>query len=429
MPQHLVATVLADIALIVLVARLLGALMERIGQPSVVGEILAGVVLGPTLLGAIPGDPSAFLFPADARPYLSVLGQVGLVLFMFVVGLELDLGLLRRRRAVVAAGTGSVVLPFALGLLLAPLLWDRYHPAAGVSATAFALFSGVALAITAFPVLARILMDRGLIATELGALGLACAAFNDLVGWVVLAVVLAVVSSGGAGGVALAIGGTAGLAAVLLAVVRPFVLPELARRRIRAGRLTPELLAAGLVLMFAAAWATERAGTHLIFGAFLVGAVWPRDAGAPVGEEIRAQVEPLTRRLLLPLFFAVPGFSVNLRAIDADGLGLLALILVAAIGGKLLGATLGARAGGLAWRSAGTLGTLMNTRGLTELIVLNIGLASGVLTPELYTLLVVMAVVTTMMTGPILGRLRPSGQVELAGAAAGRREPEEGATG
>lgn len=425
MADSIVAAVLLDLALIVLAARGARAFARRIGQPAVVGEITAGVLLGPTLLGALPGDPSHRLFPLDARPYLALVGQLGLVLFMFQVGLDLNLRPLSRARAVVSVAAGSVILPFAVGALpLASLLWSHYSPA-GVPRVPFALFIGVALSITAFPVLARILLERGAERTHLGTLTLAAAAVNDLAGWLILTVVLAMLGTGDSPGVGTALGGTVAFVLVVFGILRRQILWRVHRKFLTSRRLTDGTLAVTLAIVLIGAWVTGATGTHVIFGAFLLGMAWPRADHKRFAREVRRRINPITQLVLLPTFFVLPGFSVNLERLDLHDLGILTLVLVCAIGSKTAGAATGATTAGFAWRDSMAIGTLMNTRGLMELIVLNIGLSRGVLPPDLYTLLVVMAIVTTVMTMPVLRWMGPASG-DLA-ARDDRPSPDSGA--
>ena len=397
-----------DAAAILLAARAAGLAAARLGQPRVIGEIAAGLALGPTLLGHLSG----VLFPAAARDGLEAIGQLGLILFMFLVGLRFDAGAIPRGRLVVLTGAGSALVPFAVGAALAPTLFAAHPPPAGIDAVAFALYLGVALSITAFPVLARILIERGLDRTPLGNLTMGAAAINDVLGWCLLAVVLAVVSATGAWHGPIAVGGTAALAAALLGPGRRLVAWLLERLP------APAVALGGAV---ACAAITDLAGTHVIFGAFLFGFVWPRERS--VGE-IRT-----IARALMPIFFALPGLALNLRALDAGGLGTLALILVLAIAAKVAGATGGAWLGGLSARSALTVGALMNTRGLMELIVLNLGYEIGVLDERLYAVLLVMAIATTVMTDPLLRVLDPALRMRAQAAPATKSAPPKRAPG
>jgi Kef-type K+ transport system membrane component KefB len=410
MSESLVATVLLDLAIIVVVARLAAIVAGRLGQPAVIGELAAGIALGPSLLGALPGDPSTLLFPHDARPFLALVGQLGLVLFMFQIGLELDRRLLKGAKVVTTIAAGSVAVPFVAGtLLLAPVLWSAYRPP-GADRVAFALFVGTVLAITAFPVLARILRERRLDGTRLGALALGAAAVNDLAGWLVLAAVLGAVSAGQGVGVGVTLVGTAAFAVLLVTVVRPRLLLPLGRREPSGGTL-----AATLALVLAAAATSGALGTHTIFGAFLIGIAWPAQGRERFAKALAVRLEPVVRLVLMPVFFVLPGFATDIGGIGAGGAAMLCVILLAAIGSKAAGATAGARVAGLGWRDSAAIGTLMNARGLMELVVLNLGLAAGVLQPELYTLLVLMTVITTVMTDPLVRRLLPAVALEEVG--------------
>lgn len=384
-------------ALILAVARLAGWLAEWVGQPAVVGEICAGILLGPTLFG---GELTRLLFPAEVRPSLRILADAGVVIFMFLVGMELNEKLLRGQgKAVARVGLGSMVVPFVLGAALALYLVGK-HP--GADHLAFALFMGTAMSVTAFPVLARILGDRGLMETRIGALALACAAVGDVLAWTLLAVVAAM--AGGA--VALwQVLFVVPFAALLLFVVRP-ALTRLGERwnrgrptvtRWRGARVLA-VVAAGLAL---SAGATEWMGLHLVFGAFLFGVAMPRRNW----DSMHDWALPWVRRaasLLLPVFFAVAGLAVDLSQVGGSVLGELGLVLLVAIGGKGLGAYAGARLSGIPARSSATLAILLNTRGLTELIALSVGLQLGLLDTALYSVMVVMALVTTAMTGVVL---------------------------
>lgn len=400
--ERTAAFVFLDIALIVVVARLMGALFRRIRQPAVVGEIIAGILLGPTLLGAFPGQLDEKLFPLDARPYLKVVAELGLVIFMFIVGLELDLALIRGKERVAAViSATSVVLPFALGFALAVVLFTQHGTVRGeeVRFFPFALFIGASMAVTAFPVLARILTERGMYRTEVGALTLACAAVDDILAWSLLALVVAVVEATSIATLPIILGWSLLFVGFMFLVVKPQLAKMVPRFR-EAGRLTPGILSVALVGILVSSFITAEIGIHAIFGAFLFGVVMPRDA--ELTHAILERLESVSVLLLLPVFFIVTGLNVNIRGIGLVGLGELALILLVACTGKFVGAAAAARAQGIPGRKASAIGILMNTRGLTELVILNIGLAAGVLTNELFTLLVCMAIVTTVMTEPLL---------------------------
>lgn len=419
---HTIASVFVCVAVVIVAARLMGMLFRKLGQPAVLGEILAGILLGPTLLGALPGNLTETLFPMDTRPFLSLLAQLGLVLFMFIVGLEVDMSLVRgRQRAATVVSLSSVALPFGLGVLVAVPLYPMHDTVNGeqIGFLPLALFLGVAVAITAFPVLARILSERGMQRTPTGVLALACAAINDVIAWGLLAFVVAISVGGSLGGVVLLVVETAVFAAIMFVGVRP-LLARLVGRYERAGRLTPDLLAVVLVGILVSSYITEEIGVHAIFGAFLFGAAMPRRGAAALTAEILKQMEQITVLLLLPVFFVVAGLGVNIGGLGVSGLWQLGLILLVAISGKIIGAFAAARAQKIPRRQAGALGVLMNTRGLTELVILQIGRELGVLDDELFTILVVMALVTTAMTGPLLKLVYPDRAIRNEIAAAER---------
>jgi Kef-type K+ transport system membrane component KefB len=392
MTSHLVQLLFIDLAIILLLARGLGYLAARVNQPPVIGEIFAGILLGPTLLSGLVSDT---LFPEEVRPLLSGLADVGVALFMFLVGLELERNVLRgmgRTTAVVAAG--SVLLPLSLGFGLAAFLLLRHDTQ---NTAAFVVFIGLSVSVTAFPVLARILADRGLTRTTVGGFALATAAVVDVVAWIALA------------GVQASVGGDTGHLVVLLVV--PYlatmvlvVRPLLRRLLVPGGVAAPvtiRLLAVVLAGVLLSAAATEAMGMHFIFGAFLFGLVMPWHGNQAQNGEIHRQTEQITS-VLLPVYFVVAGLKVDLGGVDLGALTELAAILIVAVVGKFGGAYLAARLRGVARRPAAALGALMNTRGLTELIILGVGLRMGLLDDELYSLFVVMALVTTAMTGPLL---------------------------
>ena len=407
-----VQLLLADVAFIIILARLLGNLAKLLGQPPVLGEILAGILLGPTFFH---GTITKALFPPSLIPPLTALADLGLVLFMFVVGYEVDLRLIRGRERVAAGvSTGSVVLPLVLGAALGVWLAHRNHLP---HVSTFALFIGTAMAATAFPVLARILTDRGLHRTRIGGLALASAAIADVLAWCLLAVVVALAGSSAQWKVLLAIP----FVALMFAVVRP-LLRRLSRFYLQAGRLTPNILATVLAGLLLSSWATNWMGLHFIFGAFLFGIVMPRENVLGMREEILDRLLQVSVLVLLPIYFVVAGLSINLSTIGSSGLVELAAILVVAIVGKLVGAYLGAQFTGVHGRNAGVIATLMNTRGLTELVILGVGLQLHILTKPLYTLMVVMALVTTAMSGPLLKAIYPDRVMQHDLAAADRAE-------
>ncbi|WP_171166034.1 cation:proton antiporter [Streptomyces sp. I05A-00742] len=418
MTSHHIQWLFLDLALILVLARALGAVAARVGQPPVVGEILAGVMLGPSLLG---DGPAGRLFPTDVRPFLTALANIGVALFMFTVGLELEHRALRGRTRVTAgASLGSTLVPFALGVGLAFYLLRGHH---SDQRTAFVVFVGLSVSVTAFPVLARILSDRGLSRTEIGGLALAAAAVVDVVAWSALAAVQAAVGGSGEHWRAALILPFAGGLLLLRPVLRRALGPAGPD-----GALTSRAFAVAVTGALLSAAATEAMDMHYIFGAFLFGAALPREGQDRIREELAGRTEQLTT-LLLPVYFVVAGLKVDLRGVGAEGIVELFVILFVAIAGKFLGTYAGARSQGLPGEASATLAALMNTRGLTELVILGVGLELGLLDGSLYSLMVVMALVTTAMTGPLLtligarGRRRPGPPAplgETAGAAAGR---------
>ncbi|WP_162891271.1 cation:proton antiporter [Aeromicrobium sp. A1-2] len=398
---EIASVVLIDIAVIVTVARVMGLLFRRLGQPAVVAEILAALALGPSLLGTLPGNPTEVIFPQDVRPYLTVIATLGLVIFMFIVGLELDLGLIRGKgRTAATISISSVILPFATGAALALWLYGA-HDEGGVEKLPFVLFIGASMSVTAFPVLARILTERGMQRTSVGVLALACAAVDDVLAWTMLAAVLAVVRASGTQDLVIMIVEALAFVATMLLIVKP-MLRGLVRRRNAAGRLTPDLFAIVLVGVLVSSFLTDRIGIHAIFGAFLFGAIMPREGAAVLTQEILERVEQLTVLVLLPVFFITTGLDVNVGDLGVDGVIELGAVLLVACGGKFFGAALAARAVGVPGRRAGAVGVLMNARGLTELVILTIGKESGVLDDRLFTVMVLMAIITTVMTEPLL---------------------------
>ncbi|MCA2216427.1 cation:proton antiporter domain-containing protein [Jidongwangia harbinensis] len=400
MTSHAVGQLLFGLAVIIVLARVLGALARKAGQPPVVGEIIAGILIGPSLFGTLVSDQ---LFPVDIRPALAGLANVGLVLFMFIVGYELDHTLVRgRQRIAVSVSIGSIVAPLVLGAGLAWWLAGRH----GVTdVVPFALFIGAAMAVTAFPVLARIVADRGLIRTEVGGLALASAAVDDVFAWSLLAVVVAVGTADG--GLPWPVLGVIPFLIVMFRWVRP-VLQRLAAARERAGRLTPDVLAVILAGLLVSSYLTEIMGLHAIFGAFVFGAVMPRAGGEALRHEILERLEQVSVLLLLPVFFVVAGLQVDLSTVDGGALLELTLILLVAIGGKFIGAYAGARLNKVGARQSGALATLMNTRGLTEIVILSVGLQLAIIDRQIFSMMVVMALVTTVMAGPLLALIYPA---------------------
>jgi Kef-type K+ transport system membrane component KefB len=405
---------LLQVLVIVAAARVLGALFRRIGQPAVVGEMVAGILLGPSLLGLAAPAAHAFLFPEGSLLPLRLLSQIGVILFLFVIGVELDVEHLRQRaRTAIVVSQASILVPFFLGSALAIPLYGPLAPA-GVAFPAFALFVGIAMSITAFPVLARILEERGLTGSHLGSTALSCAAFNDVAGWCLLAVVAALAQASSLAASARTFLLTVAFIAAMLFLVRPLATRILGRRpALPNGGAT--WMAGVLCFLLASSFLAELIGIHALFGAFLAGVCLPSSPG--LRELLRERLGSFTSVLLLPLFFALTGLRTQIGLLsDARSWLICAGIVLVAIAGKLGGTMAAARTTGMAWGDSFSLGALMNTRGLVELIVLNLGYEMGVLSPAIFTMLVLMALITTFMTGPLLDLREAWGRRAAAGA-------------
>ncbi len=396
---------IVQLVVIIGVSRLLGRGARWMGQPLVIAEVLAGILLGPSLLGWLAPDTLNALFPATSMPVLKMLSQVGLILFMFLIGLELDPRLLKGRgHTSVIISHASIIVPFGLGAVASLWLYPRLSDPS-VPFSSFLLFMGVAMSITAFPVLARILGERGLLRSRVGMITLTCAAVDDVTAWCLLAFIVSIVQA-----TDLRHAGYTTLFALLyigfmLGVLRPFLKRLAARVADRQG-LSQNGVALTLLLLLASAWATELIGIHALFGSFLFGAIIPREGG--LAEALAEKLEDVAVVLLLPLFFAYSGLRTQIGLLSGGSdWAICGLIIVLACAGKFGGGTVAARLTGLRWREASAVGLLMNTRGLVELIVLNLGLDLGVISPKLFTMMVVMALVTTVLTTPLLRWIYP----------------------
>jgi Kef-type K+ transport system membrane component KefB/nucleotide-binding universal stress UspA family protein len=409
MKLETIVLVLINILIVIGLSRLVGLGFRRIKQPLVIGEIVAGIMLGPSLFGWIAPDLAAAVFPPIVIPYLEILSQIGLIFFMFLIGLELDPKYLKSQLNVaVLTSHVSILVPFSLGTLLALLLYPLVS-SNSVSFTAFALFLGAAMSITAFPVLARIITENNLQKSKLGTLALTCAAVDDVTAWCLLALAIAVTRTNSMTAALPTILEAIVYIAVMVTVVRTF-LQRLAKYYNRTGRLNQFTLAGIYMGVVASAIITELIGIHLIFGAFLLGAVMPKHVG--LTRDLAQKTEDFVLTFLLPIFFAYSGLRTQIGLLNSPILWLLCgLVLLVAISGKYIGTYGAARFCGVPKRDAAALGWLMNTRGLTELIVLNIGLSLNVISPLLFTMLVIMALVTTFMTSPLLEWLYPKQQI------------------
>ncbi|MDP1823230.1 MAG: cation:proton antiporter [Archangium sp.] len=399
---------LAQMVLIIAVARTLTQVTRRLGQPAVIAEVLAGIVLGPSLLGLLAPAVMNAVFPASSMAVLRMMSQFGLILFMFLVGLEFDPRLLQgRARASVAISHASILVPFVLGVGLAAVLFATYAEP-NVPKLSFFLFFGIALSVTAFPVLARILSERNLLTSRIGAIAIACAAVDDVTAWCLLAFVVAVARAHALGDALWTTGLALSFIALMIWVVRPFL-----RRlgsRVGPDGLSPGALVICLLLLLVSAGVTEAIGIHALFGAFLFGAVLPKEGS--LSSALAEKLETVATSLLLPLFFAYSGLrtQIGLLASPSEWAVTFAIIAVATLG-KFGGSSIAARLTGLTWRESTAVGVLMNTRGLMELIVLNIGLDLGVISPTVFTMMVVMALVTTFTTTPVLRLVYPDSQL------------------
>ncbi|HTZ45894.1 MAG TPA: cation:proton antiporter [Jatrophihabitans sp.] len=403
--DRVTANVLLGLALVTAVCLLATRLMRRWNQPPVIAEILAGLALGPIALGYLPGNLPERLFPLDIRPFLTVLANVGLVLFMFVVGFEIDLPAIRRMRgSAVSVAATSVLLPFGIGFGLA-LLVDlgagaTSHPAAGRMVQA--LFIGTAFSATAFPVLARILDDTALKQLRIRNLALSAAAAGDVVSWAMLAVVVALSRQAGPRSTVLLVVEFAALVLALRYLARPLITFLLKENQ--DGTAASRALGVVLVGVFLCSWSTTAMHIHPIFGAFAFGFACPRGVVSGAIPDLGAKLTDASR-ILMPMFFVLTGLSMNIHSFGVRELWVTLLITVMASVGKVLGVYISGRLCRLSSQDSWGLGLLMNTRGLTELVILNVGRASGVLSARMFTILAVMAITTTLVTGPVMGRL------------------------
>lgn len=401
--EHPLAVLLAQMITIILVARLFGWICKKIGQPSVVGEMIAGIVLGPSLIGMYFPAFSAALFPVESLGNLQVLSQIGLILFMFMVGMELDLKLIKKKaHDAVVVSHASIIFPFALGMVLAYFIYESLAPQ-GVEFSSFGLFVGISMSITAFPVLARIVQERGIHKTRLGNIVITCAAADDITAWCMLAAVIAIVKAGSFVSSLYVILLAVGYVLLMIKVVRPF-LTRIGNLYTSRGSLSKPIIAIFFVTLLLSSFATEVIGIHALFGAFMAGAIMPDNV--KFRDLFIEKVEDVALVLLLPLFFVFTGLRTQIGLInDPELWSITGLIILVAVAGKFLGSTLAARFVGQNWKDSLAIGALMNTRGLMELVVLNIGYDLGVLTPEIFAMMVIMALVTTFMTGPALNLL------------------------
>jgi Kef-type K+ transport system membrane component KefB len=412
--QEPVSILLLQVVVIIVAARLVGWLFLKMGQPAVIGEMAAGIILGPSLLGALFPTAQSFLFPASSMDLLKMFSQIGVILFMFVVGLDLNLQHLRlKAHTAVLVSHASIMAPFLLGIGLSLLIYSSLA-SPNVSFTAFALFIGVAMSITAFPVLARILEERGLTKTFLGTTAIACAAVDDITAWSVLAIVVAIAKADGLSSSLMTIFLTLLFIGGMLFLLKPGI-ERLLREHGRNGIMSKGMVTVVLVVVFTSSLFTEVIGIHALFGAFLAGVVMPSQEG--LRHFLRERLETFSAGFLLPLFFAFTGLRTQIGLLDDWRSWLVCLAIIGvATAGKLGGSTIAARWTGMSWRESFSVGALMNTRGLIELIVLNLGYDLGILPPKIFGMLVLMALTTTFMTGPLLSLAQFWNPIDLLAA-------------
>ncbi|MES2593719.1 MAG: cation:proton antiporter [Verrucomicrobiota bacterium] len=399
--EHPLSHLFVQLLVIIVASRLVSWLFTRMGQPGVVGEMAAGILLGPSLFGLLAPGAFAFVFPADSLSALKLFSQIGVCLFMFSVGMELDVRQVRSKaQTAVMVSHASIVFPYLLGVLLAYFLFSSLA-APGASFTAFALFMGISMSITAFPVLARILQDRRMTKSYLGSTAITCAAVDDVTAWSILAFVIAIARATSVAGAGLNLLLALVFIAMMIWVVRPLLPRWLGERGLEQDEPSKGTLVTIVCVVVGAALSTEVIGIHALFGAFMAGAMMPEAHG--FRHKINVRVENFSSVLLLPLFFAFTGLRTQVGLLnDLEGWLLCLLIIVVATLGKLGGSAVTARFTGMSWSESLQLGALMNTRGLMELIALNIGYDMGILSPRIFTMLVIMALATTMLTGPLL---------------------------
>lgn len=399
--QHPIALLFIQIIIVCGFARFLGYVFSRkLKQPSVMGEIVAGIVLGPSLLGFYFPDTMGFLFPQASLPTLSTLSQIGLILFMFIIGMELDISVLKTKaHSAIIISHASIVIPFFLGMVLAYIFYTNHAPQ-NVSFLSFSLFIGIAMSITAFPVLARILQERNLTRTPLGALVLTCAAADDVTAWILLAIIVTISKAGDLNSALFTIGLSAAYILFMIYVIAPF-LKRLGSIYISRENLTRTAVALILMIVFLSSLTTEVIGIHALFGAFLAGVVMPSEGN--LKKLISEKFEDIAVILFLPIFFVITGLRTEINLLnDSELWNVFGLVILVAVVGKFLGSAIAAKIAGSNWEDSLSIGALMNTRGLMELVVLNIGYDLGILSPEIFAVFVLMALVTTLSTGPLL---------------------------
>jgi len=398
--QYPLSILLLQIVIILVISRLFGFVFKILGQQTVIGEIVAGIFLGPSIFGWIFPELSAFIFPQSSLLSLQFLSQIGLAFFMFVVGMELDLNKIRHKTYdVIIISHVSIIVPFFLGVCISYFVFQELAPK-DISFTSFALFIGIAMSITAFPVLARIIKERGLTKTPLGVLAITCAAVDDVTAWCLLAAVIAIVKAGSITSSIFTIGLAISYIFFMIYIIRP-ALQRISDRRIHNEKIDKKVISISFFILLLSAYFTEIIGIHALFGSFIAGVIMPNNVRFK--EILSDKIEDVSTILLLPIFFAFTGLRTQIGLLNESHLWVFCFLIIGvAILGKLIGSSITAKLVGRTWKDSLSLGVLMNTRGLMELIVLNIGYDLGILGPEIFAILVLMALFTTFMTGPLL---------------------------
>ncbi len=397
---HPLAILLMQIVTIIIVARFFGFICKKIKQPTVIGEIIAGIFLGPSFVGYYFPEVSGFMFPKQSLGNLQFLSQIGLILFMFIIGMELDLKILKNKaKDAVIISHASIIFPFALGVGLAYYVYQTFAPA-NINFLSFSLFIGIAMSITAFPVLARIVQEKGLSKTKLGTIAITCAAADDITAWCILAAVIAIVKAGSVMSALYTILMALAYVLIMLRFIQPF-LKRIGDKYSNREGLSKPVVGVFFIMLLLSAYITEVIGIHALFGAFMAGVIMPSNAN--FRNLFIEKIEDVSLVLLLPLFFVFTGLRTQIGLLNEPHLWYICLLIIGvAITGKFAGSALAAKFIGQSWRESLIIGALMNTRGLMELVVLNIGYDLGVLSPEIFAMMVIMALVTTFMTAPAL---------------------------
>jgi len=398
--KYPLSILLLQVIIILITSRIFGFIFKRLGQQTVIGEIIAGIFLGPSILGWLFPDLSSFIFPHNSFISLQFLSQIGLAFFMFVIGMELDLSKIRNRaNDAVMISHVSIIIPFFLGTGLSYFIFQELAPA-NINFTSFALFMGIAMSITAFPVLARIIKERGLTKTPLGVLAITCAAADDVTAWCLLAAVIAIVKAGSLASALFTIGLAVIYIIFMIYVLKPW-LQKLSDRQIKSEKIDKTVIGISFFVLLVSAYYTEIIGIHALFGSFIAGVVMP--SNIRFKESLTDKVEDISTILLLPIFFAFTGLRTQIGLLNEGHMWILCLLIIlVAVSGKLMGSAFTAKIIGRSWKDSLSIGALMNTRGLMELVVLNIGYDLGILGPDIFAIMVLMALTTTLMTGPLL---------------------------